>query len=207
MKKTCDIYLVRHGETDWNKEKRMQGSIDIPLNDEGRAQARALQKRLENVSFDAVYSSDLARAKETAEIFAQGTDLNVTASALLRERSWGDHEGQILAEVKAKYGTSFKPLIEHYDHHQSDQLHPDFLQVESYSSAVNRVLPFLTGIKEDGKSLLVVSHGGVLKGLLLYLKHEEFKYPYVDNTAYLHLEVSETGFRLKGYEGVSSKPA
>lgn len=203
---SCTIYLVRHGETDWNIERRLQGSTDIALNQTGRSQAVVLQKQFENISFDAIYSSNLLRAKETAEIIATDRNLIVTTTTCLRERSWGDHEGQIVNDIKLKYGDAFKPLIEHFDHHQHDELHPDLHQVESYSSAVERTLGFLKSVRKDGSSLLAVSHGGIIKGVLLYLYPEDFKSYYVENTAFLELEVSDSGFALISTQGITHKP-
>lgn len=204
-KNFCNLYLVRHGETDWNKAKKLQGFTDIPLNDEGRSQARVLQKQFEDKSFDAIYSSDLMRARETAEIISHGKNLEVITSQSLRERSWGRHEGQSFDELKLKYGVSFHPMIEEFEPNE-EHIHEDLIQVETYSQAIARVVPFLKKIQAEckGKSVLVVSHGGILKGILLYLKLQEFKRPYVDNLGYLHLEAHDNHFVLKSTQGVTS---
>jgi len=83
------LLLVRHGETDWNAEGRLQGHTDRPLNDFGRRQAAALAERLADDDIDAVYASDLARARETAEILADRLGLAVVTDPDLRERNWG----------------------------------------------------------------------------------------------------------------------
>ena len=87
------ILLVRHGETDWNLQRRVQGHSDTPLNDNGRAQALALADTLDDVELDAVYASDLARAFETARIVAERRGLTVTSVPGLRERNFGTWEG------------------------------------------------------------------------------------------------------------------
>ncbi|MDX6472399.1 MAG: 2,3-bisphosphoglycerate-dependent phosphoglycerate mutase [Gaiellaceae bacterium] len=87
------LLLVRHGETDWNAEGRLQGHTDRPLNDHGRRQAAALAERLADDEIDAVYASDLARARETAEILAGRLGLPVVTDPDLRERNWGNWEG------------------------------------------------------------------------------------------------------------------
>src|SRR5581483_12433051 len=84
------LLLVRHGETDWNSERRWQGHADEPLNETGRAQAREVADELADRSIDAVYSSDLSRARETAEIIAARLGLSVTTDARLGEVDVGD---------------------------------------------------------------------------------------------------------------------
>jgi broad specificity phosphatase PhoE len=87
------LLLVRHGETDWNAEGRLQGHTDTPLNDYGRRQAARLAEELAGDGIDAVYSSDLSRARETAEIVAAHLGLPVVIEPGLREKNWGSWEG------------------------------------------------------------------------------------------------------------------
>ncbi len=87
------LLLVRHGETDWNAEGKLQGHSDRPLNDFGRRQANALADRLEGEEIAAIYSSDLARAKETAEILGARVGVAVVVDPDLREKNWGSWEG------------------------------------------------------------------------------------------------------------------
>src|SRR5690242_8696605 len=87
------LLLVRHGETDWNAEGRLQGQTDRPLNEYGRRQARELAERLAGDGVVAIYASDLSRAKETAEIVGGRLGLPVVVDPDLRERNWGTWEG------------------------------------------------------------------------------------------------------------------
>jgi probable phosphoglycerate mutase len=87
------LLLVRHGETDWNAAGRLQGHTDRPLSDYGREQARRLAEELTGEEFDAIYSSDLARARETAEIVGAELGLPVALDPDLREKDWGNWEG------------------------------------------------------------------------------------------------------------------
>src|SRR6185369_6866034 len=97
------ILLARHGETDWNVERRVQGHSDTPLNDRGRQQACALAEELAGESIDAVYSSDLLRAHETARIVAEQRGLGVTSIRDLRERHFGTWEGLTDEEIFERY--------------------------------------------------------------------------------------------------------
>src|SRR2546421_2092518 len=87
------LLLVRHGETDWNADGRLQGHTDRPLSDFGRRQARQLAEELANESLEAIYASDLARARETAEIVGKRLGLPVVLEPELREKDWGTGEG------------------------------------------------------------------------------------------------------------------
>src|SRR3954452_24611267 len=87
------LLLVRHGETDWNAEGRLQGHTDRPLNEYGRRQAKELAARLAGGHVDAIYASDLSRARETAEIVGERLGLTVVIDPDLRETNWGTWEG------------------------------------------------------------------------------------------------------------------
>src|SRR5688500_9075185 len=97
------ILLVRHGETDWNLERRVQGHSDRPLNDTGRRQAIELATALGDEPVDAIYSSDLVRAHETARILAERRGLGVTVIPELREKSFGTWEGLTDREVLQRF--------------------------------------------------------------------------------------------------------
>lgn len=103
--------LVRHGQTDWNLEGRYHGQSDVPLNENGRAQAHLLAQQLSGQSFAAIYSSDLQRARDTAEIMAVAIGLPVTLEPRLREIDQGDWEGQLVDEIKARYAEVWQKRI------------------------------------------------------------------------------------------------
>src|SRR3989339_1397072 len=90
----CHLYLVRHGETEWNVQKIIQGHKDIPLNQKGEKQARRLAKKLVKIKFGVVFSSDLLRAKRTAEIVVLEKKIAVKTTKTLRERHFGRFEGK-----------------------------------------------------------------------------------------------------------------
>ena len=97
------ILAIRHGETAWNRETRIQGQLDIGLNERGRAQAQALAEALRGESLAAIYSSDLLRARDTARAIAEALDAPVYLDAALRERAFGHFEGQTWDEIAARW--------------------------------------------------------------------------------------------------------
>ena len=146
------LYLVRHGETDWNLEHRIQGSTDIPLNETGRAQAATTGRLLVTREWDAVVASPLSRAFETATIIAAelGLPEPTTLDAIV-ERHYGEAEGLDYDQIAARF--------------------PDDSPVpgrESRDAVAERVIPALIALAEahPGESLVVVSHGGVIRSVL-----------------------------------------
>ncbi|GIT81728.1 putative phosphatase PhoE [Leifsonia sp. LS1] len=146
------ISLVRHGQTDWNLARRIQGSSDIPLNDTGRAQAEATGRALAGGRFDAIYASPLGRAFETASIISSHLGLGEpTPLPALVERHYGEAEGLTGAEILERW--------------------PEGTPVpgrETREQVVERALPALVELGEShpGESILVVSHGGVIGSLV-----------------------------------------
>ncbi|WP_411375166.1 histidine phosphatase family protein [Arthrobacter sp. MPF02] len=141
--------LVRHGQTDWNAERRLQGSTDIPLNDVGRGQARDAVAVLAPYQWDAIVSSPLSRAAETADIIAEGLGLTVSRRVPeLTERSFGPAEGM-------QAGPELDALREP----------GGFKGAESEDEAATRGLAALEALAEEfsGQRLLVVTHGTLLR--------------------------------------------
>jgi broad specificity phosphatase PhoE len=136
------LLLVRHGETDWNASGRLQGHTDTPLNAHGRRQAKALADRLAGDGIAAVYASDLARARETAEILGERLGLPVVVDADLREKNWGNWEGLTGAE---------RERIEY--------------EGETTAEHAERVLHAVRRIAErhPGQRIVIVTHGGSLR--------------------------------------------
>lgn len=153
------ICLVRHGETDWNAERRLQGQLDIPLNGNGRQQAARLADALKQAAhpFAALYSSDLQRAASTAAPIAQQLGLTVSTLPELRERHFGALQG-----VTLNQGPSQQPHAWH-GYSQREPAH-DLGGGESllaFSARVHHALARLAA-EHHGQSILLVSHGGVL---------------------------------------------
>jgi broad specificity phosphatase PhoE len=152
------ILLARHGETDWNRDGIWQGWADPPLNETGRAQARELAEQLRDVPFDAVYSSDLQRAHETAEIVAEPHGVPVVADPGLREIDIGSWSGLTRAEIDERYPGGARPDGETREQHAA------------------RVLEVVERIAREnaGRRILLVTHGGTMRALHGHVSDEPF---------------------------------
>jgi len=154
------LIVIRHGETEWNRERRMQGTTDTRLSDLGRAQAQALGRRLESRGFTALYSSDLSRARDTALAIAERTGRSVLTDPRLQERRFGIFEGLLAAEIKARYPE---------EHARFASRDPDYEVPggESASAFTARCLGCLSEIagRHPGTEVVVVTHGLVLDSL------------------------------------------
>ena len=157
---TTRLILLRHGETVWNRENRIQGHLDSPLNDTGIAQAEALAQRLAGETFDALYSSDLGRARETAERIARRTGHAIVFDAGMRERNLGILQALTRAEAQAIH-----PEI--YSRYRT--LGPDYALPggESAQQFVTRVVTSFTCIANQfpGKTVVAMTHGGALDAM------------------------------------------
>ena len=142
------LLLARHGETDWNRELRIQGSSDIELNELGRRQARFLAQELTDVDLDAIYSSDLSRAHATAAAVAATHGLDVNLDPRLRERSFGSWEGLTREDIAAF------PAGSRHDGESDDEVR------ERVLAAVEEIAS-----NHPGEQVLIVSHGGALNTL------------------------------------------
>ncbi len=154
------LHFVRHGETTWNAERRIQGQThDVPLSERGREQAREVAQTLASVPAGAIYSSDLRRAIETATPIAEALRLPVIEVPELRERHFGELQGQRYEDVRQRMETAWRD--------------PD-LRVpggESWRDAYDRVSRFLDTIRAapPAPELVLVTHGGTLNLALTYL--------------------------------------
>jgi 2,3-bisphosphoglycerate-dependent phosphoglycerate mutase len=149
--------LARHGETNWNIERRFQGQFDIALNARGRAQAESLARELAAAHFDRVYCSDLRRALHTAAPIAEPRGLEVRATQRLREKDDGAWQGHTHAEVQVKYAGDYP----HYLSRKPDFAAPEGETLEEFARRVRSVLTDIAR-ESAGLTVLVVAHAGVL---------------------------------------------
>ncbi|NQS71862.1 MAG: histidine phosphatase family protein [Desulfobulbaceae bacterium] len=154
------LYLIRHGETEENRNGILVGSTDVPLNDTGRYQSLTLADALQELHIDAIFASPLQRAVETA-ILAFGKDARIITDSSLREFHFGQWEGLHFTEISKRYPELWKTWIHDWEN-------TDIPEAEAFSAFTKRVLDFCTEILRNhaGKNLALVSHGGCIRALL-----------------------------------------
>lgn len=150
--------LIRHGETQWNADGRVQGQLDIPLSEVGVGQARAVARALGGEKFDALYCSDLVRVRQTAQPLAEKLGLEVRLDPRLRERHYGVFQGMTYADAKEK-------IPEGYRRFREKDPDYDFESGESLSQFSERALACLSSLarENEGKSIVIFTHGGIVE--------------------------------------------
>ena len=163
------LVLVRHGESEWNKENRFTGWVDVPLSERGREEARIAARRLNAYSFDKAYTSSLIRAQETLTIMLEAlgqTGIEVIKDQALNERHYGDLQGLNKAETAKKFGNEQV----HIWRRSYDTAPPNG---ESLKDTAARTLPYFEDrIMQDireGKNILVSAHGNSLRSIVMDL--------------------------------------
>ncbi len=156
------LYLVRHGETEWNAEGRLQGHVDVGLSEKGQRQAQAVARRLDGVCFQAAYSSDLSRTTETARIIlGRQQEGTLTETPQLRERHYGVFEGLTVAERQAGYPEMFAASV-------SNDLEFAPTGGETMVQVGARMAAFVVELRERHleDTVLIAGHGGALRATL-----------------------------------------
>lgn len=195
------LYLIRHGQTDWNVQGKFQGSRDIPLNEVGLQQAKELGKRLREslangeLSITRLYASHLSRALVTAEAIGQALGLPVNREPALAERCFGRWEGLSGAEVREKFP-------EEYSLVRADRYQNSPEGGESIYRMLKRVLPVLQAMAQGEGNAAAVTHGGVIMGLQCCLSgcpYEEISRFRMDNLAIIPVENSDLARAAKDF--------
>ena len=175
----CTIYLVRHGESEANAKKIVQGQTDSSLTNDGKIQAAGVREALKDVRFDAIFSSDLGRSIQTAGIIRGERDVEIQTSRALREKSYGTFEGvdhgKFIDTLKVEFDRFDKELSieERWDH----KAHPS---IESDRELLQRFFGYIRKIvgEYSGKTILIVSHRFTIRMFLVslgYSKYENLK--------------------------------
>lgn len=197
LDRVTSILAVRHGETAWNRETRIQGQLDIPLNSLGQAQALRLAQALSEQAIDAIYASDLSRARQTAEAVATQRALPVQTDASLRERGFGRFEGLTWAEIEEQWPAECG---------RWRRREPDFAAPggESLTQFYERAVRAVENLarRHPGQTLLIVAHGGVLDCLYRAAARQPLQAPRswtLGNAAINRLLYSDAGLTLVGW--------
>ena len=159
------LYIVRHGQTKWNKEKRMQGWADSKLTELGRKQAKLLGESLENIEFNQVVSSPLGRTRETSKLVIGDRPVELIINDNFKEMGFGSWEGQDPEELKIKHPEVFRDLWT-----RADKYVP--IDGESFEELQNRIIKGINQVIKDNPdgNVLIVTHGMVIQMLLLHMK-------------------------------------
>ncbi|MBP5248698.1 MAG: histidine phosphatase family protein [Lachnospiraceae bacterium] len=162
------LYIMRHGITDWNKARKLQGRTDIPLNDEGRAMARAAAEEYRDLRLDVCYCSPLKRARETAEILLKGRDVPIIPDDRLMEMGFGEYEG--LADSYKIPDCPINLLFQ-----SPEKYKKSIGGAETFDELFARTGSFLKEIAEplleQGKDVLIVGHGAMNSCIIVQRKH------------------------------------
>ncbi len=195
------LCLVRHGETAWNAEGRVQGQFDIPLNATGLAQARAVAEALAGESFGAIYASDLARVRQTAAPAAGRLGIEVRLERALRERHYGIFERLTYVEARERFPAE-------YARFRDKDPDFDFVTGEGLGAFAARALACVSALVERhaGESVLVFTHGGVLEMVYRHATGRGLSSPRdfeIPNAALNRIEASGGAWRVSAWAEVS----
>ena len=198
---TTRLCIVRHGETAWNAEHRVQGQLDIPLNAVGLKQAQAVGRALKGEHFDAAYSSDLTRARQTAAPIQNLLALRVLLEKDLRERHYGIFERLTYAEVKTRYP-------EDYARFEARDPEYAFRTGESLKDFSARSITAVSRIAErhPGQNVVVFTHGGVLDKLYRFITGLPLSAPRqfgIPNAGLNRVEVTSAGWQIRAWADVA----
>ncbi len=200
------FYIMRHAESEANVAKQMGLNPKSLLTSTGLSQAQAIATKLKHIHFDLILSSDIIRAKQTAEIIAQEKKLAVTTTEALRERSYGRLNGKTRQEMREE----LKELYDLYDKMSAKEkfTHKLVEDMETAQEALERFIRYIRelSIAYRGKRILLVSHFTLLRVLLIHLgfaDHEEIKADHnIKNTSYVVIESDGVDFFIKKTHGI-----
>ncbi|MGI6129366.1 MAG: histidine phosphatase family protein [bacterium] len=185
---SCNILLIRHGITKYNRERRFQGQLDVPLSDEGRRQAQKLAQQFKPGQIQAIYSSDLSRAKETAEIIARAIMLKIESYRPdLREICFGHWQGHTMDEVAELYPEELAIW-------RADRTYSAPHGGETYAQLADRGFKAVQEIaaSHPGQTVAVVAHGALIRAVLCKARGIDLSdrsQPVVDNASVTAIEI------------------
>lgn len=200
-KRFATFYIVRHGQTQWNVDGIIQGRHDSPLTEEGLRQIGEVAQEFKHVRFAAAFSSDLLRAKRTAEIIALEHNLAVVTTKKIRERDFGIYDGKPNNTAPALESV-LKSLTD-----EEIRVHKPWEGYESDEEVIGRFITFLreTAVAFPGRNVLVATHSGSMRVLLIHLgftTHKLLPHGTIGNTAYITLLSDGVDFYIEETKGI-----
>ncbi len=183
------LYITRHGETEWNLNNKMQGWKESKLTAKGKKQAEWLGDRLEDIDFEAIYSSPLGRALNTAEIIADNRETEIIINKNLKEMNFGDWEGKTSSEIKSQ----------DFDQYRNFWEKPHLFDGETgetFNDVRNRVIPVIDEIiSNHNNNILIVTHTVIIKTIMAYFEQrapsELWDPPFIHQTCLNVIEVTD----------------
>lgn len=194
------LYLLRHGETGFNATGRIQGHLDIPLNEVGQLQARLLGQALSVISFSAIYASDLSRAMQTAQHISAHHQSPIFADRRLREASLGDWEGHSIAEVAEQWPAELAAW-------RKDSLHNRPSGGETLQQVQTRAIDLTNELvaKHPKERIALVGHGGSIRAIIAFVLQAEltiFPRLHIDNCAISIVQITPERATLFGFNDI-----
>ena len=189
------LYIVRHGETEWNKEGRMQGRLNSNLTSKGKKYARALGERLKDTEFAHIISSPSGRTLETVQLIKGDRDIPIMTDERIMEINLGSWQGMKKDDLKKLYPNEYEHFINKPDDHQIEG-------AETLSEMSKRAMEFLTDLKgsRDNENLLIVTHGRFISALYAIFKGVELKdiwaMPTVEGTSLTIVKLDQGQFEV-----------
>ena len=194
-----NLYITRHGQTEWNVQGRLQGHLDSPLTDLGITQAGQLSNSLADVDFDVIYSSPSLRTVHTSEIIRGQRPIDVTVEERLREINMGSWEGMELSEVKLQFPH------EHEAYWNTPALYVPSNGGESFQDVCERVTPFIERIMDDdeNRTIMIITHTVTLKCIMSYFEkrplNQLWNPPFVHPTCLCHVMIDSGTVTIQKY--------
>ena len=187
------LYLVRHGETEWNHQRKMQGQTDIPLNEYGIEIAKMTAEGMKAIPFDKIYSSPLIRAKKTAEIIEEGRGIGVETDDRLKEIAFGKGEGSNINETKADPDHRMHNFFMHPEQYVPAEGGETFEEVQErgFDFIKEKILP----LEEQAEHVAVVAHAAFIRSIMIEIMGRSWEDfwggPYYKNCCVCEIEIRD----------------
>jgi broad specificity phosphatase PhoE len=198
----CILHLIRHGQTSWNAEKRLQGHADIALNEEGLAEAELVAQEFASRPLSAIYSSPLQRAHHTAQIINHSHRHPIKLYDGLKESTYGSFDGILVEEYQRKCAEIIPDFHQlNYQEHLHFKIAED---AESYFEVYQRAKLVLDEIIQNhlGQEVVVVSHGGLIKAVIAMIAGAHVRDVHIQNVGYLTLAGDESSLSIQSHQRI-----